>query len=82
MRLFFACLDERRKLLGNFEILKIFDENSIEKLNSFIFWKICLLKIEPWEITPFFFNNLFRFRGNFPPCHPLATHLKDNFHIV
>ena len=34
MRYFFAGLDEKYKLLGNFEkILKIFNENSIEKLN-------------------------------------------------
>ena len=32
MRYFFARLDEKRKLLGNFEkILKILEENSIEK---------------------------------------------------
>ena len=33
-----------------------------------------LLKIEPSEITPFFYNNVFRFRGDFPPS-PLATPL-------
>ena len=26
-----------------------------------------LLKIEPSEITPFFYNNFFRFRGGFSP---------------
>ena len=34
MRLFFARLDEKRKLLGNFEkIFKIFDENSATPLD-------------------------------------------------
>ena len=46
MRYFFARLDEKHKLLGDFEkILKFFDEISIEKLNFFLvlalFWKIC-----------------------------------------
>ena len=36
---FFARLDEKRKFLRNFEkILKFFDENSIEKLNSLFFF--------------------------------------------
>ena len=38
MRSFFARLDEKHKLLGNFEkILKFFDENSIEMLNFYLF---------------------------------------------
>ena len=50
------------------EILRIFDENAIEKLNIFILENL-LLKIEPSEITPFFYNNFFGFGGgvgNFP----------------
>ena len=50
-------MDENRKLLRNFEkILKIFDENSIEKLNFYFIFILenLLLKIEPSEITPFF----------------------------
>ena len=36
MGYFFARLDEKRNLLGNFEkTLKIFDENSIEHLNFY-----------------------------------------------
>ena len=68
MRSFFARLDEKLKLLGNFEkILKFFDKNSLEKLNFlffiflflfFIFFENLLLKIELSEITPFFYNNL------------------------
>ena len=88
MRYFFARLDEKRKLLGNFEkILKIFDEHSIEKLNFyFIFiFENLLLKIDPSEITPFFYNNFFRFRGDFPlplatplsGCQPLSKSLDD-----
>ena len=52
-------MDEKHKLLGNFEkILIFFDENSIEKLNFliFIFSENLLLKIVPSEITPFFYN--------------------------
>ena len=80
MRYFFARLDEKPKLLWNFEkILKFFDENSIEKLNFlfffiFIFYfcfENLLLKIELSEITPFFYNNLFGFGGGeFPPFPP------------
>ena len=67
MRLFFARLDEKCKLLGKFEkILKIFDENSIENLNFYfifiLFFENLLLNIEPSEITPVFYN-IFRFRG-------------------
>ena len=40
---------------GNFEkIMKIFDENSIEKLNFYLFWENFWLKIEPSEITSFY----------------------------
>ena len=77
MRWFFARLDEKHKLLGNFEkILKFFDENSLEKLNflifSIYFFENLLLKIEPSEITPVFYNNFFGFGGggNFPPSPP------------
>ena len=69
MRSFFARLDEKHKLLGNFEkILKFFDENSIEKSNLFIFifFENLLLKIEPSEITPFFHNIFFGFGGVSP----------------
>ena len=77
MRCFLARLDEKRKLLGNFEkFLKVFDENSIEKL-IFIFYFLenLLLKIEPSEITPFFYNNFFAF-GGISPLFPLAMPLK------
>ena len=75
--LIFARLDEKRKYLGNFEkVLKVFDENSIEKLNFyFIFIFILvnlLLKIEPSEITPFS-TTIFCFGGISP--FPLATPL-------
>ena len=43
MRSIFARLDEKHNCLGNFEkFLKIFDENSMEKLNFSLFsGKIC-----------------------------------------
>ena len=63
-------MDEKYKLLGNFEkIMKFFDENSIEKLNFYFTLGNLLLKIEPSEMTPFFYNNFFGFRG-FPPFNP------------
>ena len=79
MRLFFSCLDEKHKLLGNFEkILKIFNENSIVKFNLYFIFILenLLLKIEPSEITPFF-TKKFSVSGwglNFPL--PLATPLQ------
>ena len=52
MRYFFARLDEKHKLLGNFEkFLKIFDKDSIGKLFFKRFLEKLLLKIEPSEIT-------------------------------
>ena len=76
--LIFRGFDEKRKLLGNFEnILKFFDENSIEKFNFyFIFiFENLWLKIEPSEITPFL-QQFFRFpEGGFPPPLTLASPL-------
>ena len=43
------------------------------KLIFFIFFENFLLKIEPWEITQFFYTNFFGF-GGIPPF-PLATPL-------
>ena len=61
-------MDKKHKLFGNFEkILKIFDKNSIEKLNFSRLLEKCFLKIDPSEITSFFYNNSFNFwRGNVP----------------
>ena len=64
MRSIFGRFDEKHNSLGNFEkFLKIFDENSMEKLNFSIFWENLLLKIETSEITSLFYNNSFRFGG-------------------
>ena len=59
------------------EILKNFDENSIEKLNfSFIFiLENLLLKLEPPEITPFS-TTIFPVSGGLPSFLPLAMPLK------
>ena len=84
MRSFFARLDEKHKLLGNFEkILKFFDKISLEKLNFFIFI-IFILYFFPKVVTKnrafgnntIFLQQFFRFRagGDFPPF-PLATPL-------
>ena len=83
--LILARLDEKRKLVGNFE--KIFDKNLIEKLNFYfvfiLIMEILLLKIEPSEITPFFYNN-FSVSGKgispFPPGYALsASSARGNF---
>ena len=69
-------LNEKHKLLGNFEkISKFSDENDIEKLNfSFYFFENLLLKIEPSEIKPFFYNYFFGL-GRGVSRFPLATPL-------
>ena len=80
-------MDEKCKLLGNLEkFLKVFDENSLEKFIFLIFYFLenLLLKIEPWEITPFFYNNFFGFGmgiSPFPPGYALAPNWVE-FSIV
>ena len=75
----FSRVWTKNEVLGNFEKnLKIFDENAIEKLNIFIFYffENLLLKIEPSEIPPFFYNNFFSVSGGGHfPLSPLATPL-------
>ena len=68
-------MDEKHKLLGNFEkILKFFDENSIEKLNFvFLFFRQFVTKNRAFEIRPFFYN-IFSVWG-VSPLSPLATPL-------
>ena len=69
----FASLDEKRKIFGKFEkILKDFDENSIENVNFYFIFILenLLVKIEPSEITPFFYNNCFSVSGGCPPIPP------------
>ena len=73
---FLRVWTKKPKLLGNFEkILKFFDENSIEKLNFFIFYfyfiffsKICYQKLN-FRNNTIFLQQFFRFRGGggFPP---------------
>ena len=63
-------------------ILKTFDENSIENLNfyfilNFIFENL-LEKIEASERAPFFYNNSFGLRGNIPPS-PAGAHVPISF---
>ena len=75
MREFFARLDEKHKFLGNFEkTLKFCEENKIEKLNFYLIFENLLLKIKTSEISSFFLQQFFRFRGgrNFPSS-PLTT---------
>ena len=74
MRQTFAPLDENENF---WEIprktLKISEENPIEKLNFYFIFILehLLLKREPSEITPFFYNNLFGLGAISP--FPLAT---------
>ena len=65
-------------MFGNFEkILKILDENSIEKLNFlFLFFRKFVNKKDNSEVTPFFYKN-FSVAGGaefhpFPPGYALA----------
>ena len=48
----------RKNTIGCGRVEKIFEENSIEKLNFYIVLGIFLLKIEPSEITSFFYNKI------------------------
>ena len=53
------------------KILKILEEKSIEKMIFLLFLEKVLLKIEPWKITPDFYNNFFRISGGGTfPCSP------------
>ena len=66
----------------NYEkILKILDENSIEKLTFKLILEMVMLKIEPSEITSFFYNNFFNFGGGTFPVFPLATPLNFNVYF-
>ena len=72
MRSFFARLDEKHKLLGNFEI---FNENSLEKLDFvflfFIFFRKFVTKNRAFGNNTIFLQQFFRFRGGeFPPFPP------------
>ena len=73
-------MDEKYKLLGNFEkTLKFFVKNSLEKLHFYLFLEKLLLKIEPSEITSFFYNNFFNFGGGRSLCFPLAAPMIGEF---
>ena len=73
-------MDEKYKFLENFEkFLKFLDKNSLEKMNFYLFLEKLLLKIEPSEITSFFYNNLFNFVGTFPVFTPWRGHCSLNF---
>ena len=66
----FRALEEKHKLFGNFEkILKSVDKNSLEKLNVYLLLEKFLLKIEPSEITSFFYN-IFSISAGDVPCVP------------
>ena len=57
------------------KFLKIFDQNSIGKLNFYRFVEKLLLNTAPSEITSFFYNIFFRFGGGVPRSPTLATPL-------
>ena len=60
-------------------MLKIFDENSMEKLNFYYLFifilENLLLKLEPSEIEPLFYSNFIGFGRNFHPFPAMATPL-------
>ena len=69
MREFFARLDEKHKFLGNFEkILEMFDENSIEKFNLYLFMGKFVAKNRNFgNYIIFQKNSFFRLGGGFKP---------------
>ena len=64
----FRAFGRKTQLVG--EILRIFDENSIEKLNFYLFFGKFVAKNRNSEITSFSYNNFFLFGGGSlnPPC--------------
>ena len=67
MSLFFAVCT-KNTLLGNFEkTLNIFMKIELKNLILLWFLENLLIKIEPSENKPFFYNNLFGFGGGFFP---------------
>ena len=63
MRYFFARLDEKQ-LWGNFEkIQEIFDENSIEKLNFYLFFGKSVAKNRAFGNNIIFLQQFFPVRG-------------------
>ena len=86
MRSFFSRLDEKHKLLGNFEkILKFFDKNSLEKLNFlffyfyFLFFPKFVTKNRAFGNNTIFLQQFFRFGGGDFHLSPLATPLSSAF---
>ena len=57
----FCTFGRNPQLVGRF--LKVLDENSIDKVNLFLFLGMVAAEIETSEITSFFYNNSFRFAG-------------------
>ena len=73
--LIFLAFGRKTQSSGKFwEIFERFYKNSKEKLSFQRFFEKLLRKIEPSEITSFFYKNLSRFGEGFPPF-PLATPL-------
>ena len=76
-------MDENFKLFGNFEkILEIFDENSIEKLNFYIFLGKVVAKNRAFGNTIIFQQQFFPVRGDGfePPLTPPADATGYNMH--
>ena len=74
-------MDGKHNWVLNFwENFGIFDENSIEKLNFYLFLWNLVAKIEPSEITSFFYNNFCLF-WRLSPISPLRTPLRSSNNI-
>ena len=77
MRYIFARLDENYKLFGNLEkIFGIFDENSIEKLNFYLFLGKVVPKNRAFGNNIIFIQRIFSGSGGGlnPPNHPWSRH--------
>ena len=87
MRYFFARLDEKRKLFGNFEkILKILEENSIEKNDFSIISGKVVAKYRALENNTRFLQQFFPISGGgersrVPPL-PGAPESFSTSHII
>ena len=78
--LIFRAFGRKLKLLGNFhKTLDIFDENSIEKLNFYLFLGKAVAKNRTFGNNIIFLQQFFPVRGGGiePPNHPVRTPLGE-----
>ena len=83
MRYLFARLDEISKVFGNFDkTLEIFDENSIQKLNFYLFFGKSFAKNRAFGTNIIFLQQLFRLQGFEPLTPAYATSQKSRKLVI